>query len=253
MEFTRYQQHMGGRCIPRFTSWVGQAPWNAKQRFRVTNLGNTSRVLKVSAADGSKCTFIFHTIKENKSGEVCKAWQVGCNFMLWVTSLIFMSLAHWNMSLSYIFMQKKWPESRWPVSTLNFLLRQQALMLPVHLINTFCQICFATGPVLTKRLNPWTPPRCYVSPCLASSSQSTLIKPVICAQVPPQPGAVRAARAWQTRFWGQCCRPWTCVYPDITNLSQSLYRHVPTHSCTHRELLENIKSMDSDKQPPVLL
>lgn len=37
---------------------------------------------------------------------------------------------------------------------------------------------------------------------------------------------VRVAQAWQTSFRGQCCHPHTCVYPDITNLSQSLYRHI---------------------------
>lgn len=35
-----------------------------------------------------------------------------------------------------------------------------------------------------------------------------------------------SAQAWQTRVRGQCCHPHTCVYPDIANLSQGLYRHI---------------------------
>lgn len=104
---------------------------------------------------------------------------------------------------------------------------------------------------------PLTPPCCYVQPCLVSSNQSALIKPVSCTQVML---CVCVAQAWPTCFRGQCCHPRTCVYPDITNSSQSLYRHILLqwpHTCvyphTHTEAIKNIKSMESDKQLHVLL
>lgn len=95
------------------------------------------------------------------------------------------------------------PESRQLVLALYFLPNQQALILPVHLINMLCQIWFAMGLVLTKRREagarcpqtpqepqPWTPPCCYVQLCLVSYYQSALIKTVSCTQVTPLSTAV---------------------------------------------------------------
>lgn len=89
-----------------------------------------------------------------------------------------------------------WNPPKQPVLLLYFLLNQQALILPVHLINIRCQIWFAAGLVLTngglgggrqtpQEPQPLPPPCCSVQPCLVSSNQSALIKPVSCTQVTP--------------------------------------------------------------------